>query len=267
MRVGALTRNEQKAQVLRDLGVAEVVLADLDDHGWHGIISDSYESVVNCVSSAGGGIEGYRKSYVNGQASILKWSSGQPIRRFVYTSSTSVYPQDRGVEVDETADTSAAPPTGKVIVESEQLIADAESFLHNWYVLRLAGIYGPGRHYLLDLLRDGVEVIPGSGDYTLNVIHLQDIVSAICAALSVSAPSGIYNIADDQPSSKTEMVQWLAQALGIDAPGFDPAKVSPRLARRGGRMPDRKILNGKAKHLLHWSPQYTSFRDGYRALI
>ncbi|MEN8661347.1 MAG: NAD-dependent epimerase/dehydratase family protein [Lentimonas sp.] len=267
VRIGALTRNPEKAQKLRKLGVAEVIVADLDDYAWHDAISGSYASVVNCVSSAGGGIEGYRKSYLNGQAAILKWAATQSIQRYVYTSSTSVYPQDGGVDINEAADTTAAPPTGRVILESEQLIAEAASYLQKWYVLRLAGIYGPGRHYLLDLLRDGTEVIPGSGDYTLNLIHLEDIVSAVCAAMTSDGPSGIYNIADDQPSSKGEMVNWLAEELGMDVPVFDPSNVSPRLVRRGGRMPDRKILNAKAKRWLDWSPQYSSFRDGYCALI
>ncbi|MGC6424563.1 MAG: NAD-dependent epimerase/dehydratase family protein [Lentimonas sp.] len=268
VRVSALTRNSEKAEVLKQMGVSEVVIGELDSEAWHEQLTGSYQAVVNCVSSAGGGIDGYRKSYLNGQASILKWAGSQSIQRYVYTSSTSVYPQDGGVEVDEAADTASAPPTGKVIAESEALIAQAEESLERWYVLRLAGIYGPGRHYLLNMLREGATIIPGAGDYTLNVIHLEDIVGAICAALnSGAAPSGIYNIADDQPASKAEMVDWLANQLEIEPPAFDPEAVSPRLARRGGRMPDRRILNTKARDLLGWSPKYRSFREGYQALF
>lgn len=267
VRVGALTRNIEKAEALRALGVQEVIVADLQGRDWHGQLEQSYEAVVNCVSSAGGGIAGYRQSYLEGQASILKWAKGHSIQRYVYTSSTSVYPQDGGVMVDESVDTSAAPPTGQVILESEQLIADQSEDLERWYVLRLAGIYGPKRHYLLDLLRDGADVIPGSGDYTLNLVHLEDIVAAICTALSSVAASGIYNIADDAPSSKAEMVTWLAAELGVATPIFDPGNVSPRLARRGGRMPDRKIVNAKARRAFGWAPQYSSFREGYRDLI
>lgn len=267
VRVGALTRNPEKAERLRALGVQEVVVADLDSSTWHSQLTGHYAAVVNCVSSAGGGVAGYRKSYLDGQASILKWAQGQSIECYLYTSSTSVYPQDGGVAVDETADTSGAPETGKVIVESEALIASAEH-LNRWYVLRLAGIYGPGRHYLLDLLKAGAESIPGSGDITLNLIHREDIVAALCVAMCAKeTPSGIYNVADDAPSTKAAVVQWLAVELGVPEPSFDPGNVSPRLARRGGRMPDRKILNSKAKALLGWSPQYPSFKEGYRELI
>ena len=268
VRVGALTRNAENADRLRAMGGDEVVVADLHTADWHSNVAGDYEVVVNCVSSAGGGIDGYRKSYLEGQASILQWAQGRSIQRYIYTSSTSVYPQDGGAEVDESADTSAAPETGKVIVDSEQLIAAAAANFDRWFVLRLAGIYGPTRHYLLDQLKEGAGVIPGSGDYTLNLIHLDDIVSALCAAMtSVDAASGIYNIADNSPSLKAELLEWLAEALDLPKPQFDPENVSPRLARRGGRMPDRKIINGKARVQLGWSPKYPSFREGYRDLM
>ncbi len=268
VRVGALTRNPETAAHLRAMGVEEVIEGDLADPDWHARVQGHYEAVVNCVSSAGGGVAGYRKSYLEGQRAILEWCAGRGIRSYVYTSSTSVYPQDGGVIVDESADTREAPETGQILLQSEQLVAEAAARLGRWYVLRLAGIYGPGRHHLLDQLRDGPGVIPGRGDYTLNLIHLDDIVAAICAALANSrAPSGIYNIADDSPETKASLMNWLADALGLPAPRFDPDQVSARLQRRGGRMPDRKILNAKAKRELGWAPKYPSFREGYRAML
>jgi len=262
VRVGALTRNADKAADLRSFGLAEVIEAELDSHDWHSQVSGQYDAVVNCVSSAGGGLAGYRKSYVDGQRSILEWAKSQSIHSYVYTSSTSVYPQDDGVIVDETADTSEAPPTGQVILESEAMLAQA-GFLPNWYVLRLAGIYGAGRHYLLDQLREGAGEIPGHGDYALNMIHLEDIVSAICAVLAGDAPSGIYNIADDAPTTKAEVLTYLSGALNLPAPVFNPEKVSDRLKRRGGRMPHRFVSNAKAREVLGWAPMHPSFREGY----
>lgn len=268
-RVGALTRNPVKAAQLRALGVSEVVVADLNETIWHAQFSESYQSVVNCVSSAGGGLQGYRKSYVDGQRSILQWAQGRKIRSYLYTSSTSVYPQDGGLSVDETAATVAASPTGQVLCESERLLIDAADAFDAWYVLRLAGIYGPGRHYLLDLLRSGESVIPGSGDSWLNVIHRDDIVSAICTALADAQPqySGIYNVADNQPATKAELVAWLAKRLNQAVPCFDPLQLSPRVQRRGGRLPSRRILNRKLCETFDWSPAYADFRAGYEALL
>ena len=267
-RVGALTRNPKKAARLRDLGITEVIEADLDSRDWHSRISDRYHAVVNCVSSAGGGIDGYLKSYVNGQRSILEWAKTQSIITYVYTSSTSVYPQDEGIVVDEEADTCNAPPTGKVILDSEQLIAKADC-LGRWFVLRLVGIYGPGRLYLLDQLRETNSEISGSGQYALNMIHLEDIVSAICATLRAeqSVESGIFNISDNTPSLKVEVLSWLAKELGIPPPIFNFSEVSEGLRHRGGRVRHRLISNAKARERLDWQPRYPSFREGYSGFL
>jgi len=267
VRVGALTRNAKRASELREMRVSEVIEAELDGHAWKTQLQGCYDSVVNCVSSAGGGLDGYRKSYVDGQARILEWAEGQSIRSLVYTSSTSVYPQDGGEAVDETADTSAAPATGQLLLESERRIAAAAEYLKKWYVLRLAGIYGPGRHYLLDQLLGGAGAIPGRGDYHMNMIHLDDSVAAILAALAGQAPSGVYNICDDAPATKATVLGYLAGRLGQPAPKFDPKAVSSRLQRRGGRMPDRRVLNGKAKAGFEWRLKYPSYREGYAALL
>ena len=252
--------------MLRAMGVHEVVQADLHEAGWHNQVAGNYRAIVNCVSSAGGGLEGYRLSYLEGQMRILEWAAKQNTESYIYTSSSSVYPQDGGVIVDEEADTSGAPPTGQVLLESECCLAEA-AVARSWYVLRLAGIYGPGRHYLLDQLRDGSGPIPGRGDYSMNMIHRDDVVAAILCSLSGSASSGIYNICDSDPCLKEEVLRYLASELGLSTPSFDPSKVSERLKRRGGRMPDRRISNRKALNLLGWAPEYASFREGYAALL
>ena len=267
LRVGALTRNAERAAALRKSGLAEVVQADLDGTDWQRKLSGRYDAVVNCVSSAGGGIDGYRKSYVEGQKRIIEWAETQKLRSYIYTSSTSVYPQDGGVEVDEGADTSEAGSTGQVLLESERLIESNADRFDSWAVLRLAGIYGPGRHFLLNQLKDGDGVIPGRGDYHMNMIHRDDIVTAMLATLRSGSPSGIYNICDDQPTTKEAVLLYLAQQLDLPLPRFDPEDVSPRLKRRGGRMPDRLILNQKAKAELGWQPRYPTYREGYATLL
>ena len=268
VRVGALTRNPEKAARLRTIGVSEVVEGELDDSAWHQQLHCDYAAVVNCVSSAGGGLAGYQKSYVDGQQAILDWAHGRGIRTYIYTSSTSVYPQDGGVAVDESADTSGAPETGQVLLKSEQLIAAAAAQFERWYVFRLAGIYGPERHYLLNQVQESQGVIPGRGDYTLNLIHRDDIVGALTGALAQSAAeSGVYNLADDGAAHKAQVVAWLADQIGEPAPRFNPEASSPRLQRRGGRMPDRRIVNAQIKAAFGWSPRYPDFRAGYRALF
>ena len=276
VKVGALTRNVEKAADLRKMGAGlrtaydqtaiEVIEGNLDSKDWHERVEGSYESVVNCVSSAGGGLAGYQKSYVDGQRSILEWAKSKSIRSYVYTSSTSVYPQDDGLLIDESAATSGAPATGQLLVESEVMLAKSD-ILSKWYVLRLSGIYGEGRHFLLNQIREAKGEIPGSGDYAMNMIHLEDIISAICAALCGEAASDVYNITDDAPTIKADVLAYLAEAMELSKPVFNPEKVPERLKRRGGRMPHRYVSNKKAREAFEWSPKFPSFREGYASLL
>jgi len=267
VRVEALTRNPEKAQALRRAGLANVVVADLATTGWHEAIAGGADFVVNTVSS--GGPEHYRRSYVDGMKSILAWAARgpRPVGTLVYTSSTAVYPQGGGVSVDETADASGSTPNGAIIRESEQLLEAAPAAAcARWLILRLAGIYGPGRHHLLDQLRAGLATLNGSGEHRLNLAHRDDIVAAILACLEAPAAvgSGIFNVADDAPASRAAVVQWLAGQLGRAAPSFDGTTTT----RRGGLpMPDRAIANAKLQSVLGWRPRYPDYRAGFENLL
>ncbi|HEY8931878.1 MAG TPA: NAD-dependent epimerase/dehydratase family protein [Rariglobus sp.] len=262
LRVTALTRNPVKARALADAGV-NVIVDDLAADTWHARLSDGADFALNCVSSGGGGPEAYRRSYVEGMKSVLAWASRAPVGTLVYTSSTSVYPQDGGVRVDEDASVEATRAEGNPLVEAEdRLLASA---VGRRFVLRLAGIYGPGRHYLVDQLRDGSGEVAGRGDFRLNLIHRDDIAEAIRAAFDAPATvdGGVFNVADDGAATKAEVVAFLAAKLGLPAPRFtgEPA---------GGRRrvtPDRVIANDKIKRVLGWRPRYPSFREGYAAIL
>lgn len=266
-RVEALTRNEKKAAALRAAGVARVVEADLASSEWHGQIEGGPDFVVNTVSS--GGPDGYQRSYVEGMRSILDWAAAarSPVGKLVYTSSTSVYPQGGGVLVNETAEAPGATPNGAIIRESELLLQNASpSVAARWFVLRLAGIYGPGRHHLLDQLREGMLTLNGLGSHRLNLVHRDDIVSAILACLQAPpvVESAVFNVADDAPALRGEVVQWLAEQLKCPPPKFDGSTTS----RRGGApMPDRIISSRKIQDELGWRPKYTDYQAGFGDIL
>lgn len=271
-RVTALTRNPAKVSALAAVG-CDVVIDELASDAWHGKILDRADFVLNCVSAGGGGIEGYRRSYVEGMQSILAWARKRGgAGTVVYTSSTSVYPQSGGVRVDEASPVGDAVGTSGILVEAENLLRDttlavdeAGRVCARWFILRLAGIYGPGRHHLLDQLRAGETEIAGRGEQRLNLVHRDDIVAAVLAAFSAPAETAneIFNVADDGAAPKSEVVGWLAQQLGRAAPVFNGETVSVRRAQ----VPDRVIANDKTKAVLGWSPRYPDFRAGYRALL
>jgi nucleoside-diphosphate-sugar epimerase len=265
-KVEALTRNADKAAALRARGV-RVVVADLASAEWHSQISSGPDYIVNCVSS--GGPEHYRASYVGGMKSILEWAGKGigPAGTFVYTSSTAVYPQGGGAVVDETADAPGSTPNGAIIRESELLLQSASvSTVRRHFILRLAGIYGPGRHHLLDQLRAGLPVLGGSGDHRLNLAHRDDIVGAIVACLNAPASVGseIFNVADSAPAPRAEVVAWLSAELGRPAPTFDG---STTLRRGGAPMPDRIIGNAKLQRTLGWRPRFADYRAGFAQIL
>lgn len=263
LEVTALTRNPATALLLREVGLHTVV-GDLAGTAWHDEIPGGAEFVVDCVSSGGGGVEAYRHSYLAGMESILAWARARgPAGTFVYTSSTSVYPQGNGAAVDETAPTTARSDRARVLIETEALMEAAADAARRRFVLRLAGIYGPGRHHLLDQVRGGE--VAGRGEHRLNLIHRDDIVAAIacCCTAPAEVAGGVFNLADDGPAPKSEVVTWLAAALGVPVPRFtgEPAAGRPQTT------PDRIILNGKARSGLGWRPRYPTFREGYAKML
>jgi nucleoside-diphosphate-sugar epimerase len=263
-RVTALTRNEERAAALHAAGV-ETVAADLAEDGWHARIAGGADAVVNCVSSGGGGLDGYRHSYRDGMASVLAWARARGAAgTFVYTSSTSVYPQDGGAEVAETAPTDAGTSErAQVLLAAENLLRENRGACARWFILRLAGIYGPDRHHLLAQVRAGE--VAGCGDHRLNLVHRDDICAAVWAALT--APPGvadeIFNVADDGAARKDAIAGWLARRLGVPPPRFTGASAAGRRAVT----PDRVIVNARIRRMLGWSPRYPSFRDGYETIL
>jgi nucleoside-diphosphate-sugar epimerase len=266
--VVALTRNAAMAEALRATGV-EVIVEDLATHSWHSKIVGSFDYLVNSVSSGGGGMEGYRRSYVGGAASIVAWSQRKSAPgTLVYTSSTAVYPQDGGVEVDESASTEGVGERGRLLLEAEALVrsfsdSGAGNFSRRSFILRLAGIYGPKRQHLVDQVRNGA--VAGRGEHHLNLIHRDDVCSAIWAALEApeSMRNEIFNVADDAAAPKSVVVNWLAQRLGVSAPTFTQV---PAEGRRS-ITPDRIIVNSKLKGMLGWQPKHRDFRSGYENML
>ncbi len=95
-------------------------------------------------------------------------------------------------------------------------------------ILRVAGIYGPGRGYLLKQFLRGEARIEGDGSRFLNMIHRDDLIGVILAALERGAPGGIYNAADNEPVSQRQFFEWLAAELKRPLPPAVAAEADSR---------------------------------------
>lgn len=266
MRVTGLTRNTEKAQSLRKEGMTMIV-ADLVEQRWYQEVDPPVDYILNCVSAGGGGVAGYVRAYVEGMHSLLHFCAGGFAGRLIYTSSTGVYPFSEGETVTEDTVFQPQSETSEVLRTAEEFLE--KSGLASWAILRLAGIYGPDRHYLLNQVLSGEPEIPGEGEVYLNLIRVEDICRAVWTLWQTDSSNlnTIYNVADDQPSTKREVVAWLAGKSGRPMPEFNPSQSRRRRHLPNGKLPNRIISNVKLKSATGWRPHYPTFREGFADLL
>ncbi len=177
-----------------------------------------------------------------------------------YLSSTGVYGDQQGAWVDE----SSPIGIGRRNARSQ---ADADWMNLGARVFRLPGIYGPGRS-ALDRVQQGKARRIDMPGQVFSRVHVDDIVSAIVAALENTAPAGAYNVSDDLPASGNAVTEYACQLLGLEPPPMqtlEEAKLSEMA--RGFYSENRRVANGKAKRVLGWQPRYPTFREGLAALL
>lgn len=261
--VGVCPTNESNSE-LEKAGIRPVV-ADITDSGSMRKILPFFDAVVDCVSSRRQGEAAYREVYLKGTLNLLSWARQSPRKFVVFTSSTTVYPQSDGEWVDETSLTNPLHKSGRIILEAEKLFLHADPPA---VILRLAGIYGPGRHVILDKLRGGTTVLPGNGQHYVNMVHRDDIVQVIIAALDRKPAGEIINVADDEPVLQVEYARWLCEQLRLPMVKFDPeAERKFKGGMRKGFQPNRRVRNLKMKSALGVQLKFPNFREGLKPLL
>jgi nucleoside-diphosphate-sugar epimerase len=259
-----LRRSDAGAVELSAAGIKPVV-ADITRPGDLAKLAGPFDWVVNTVSSSKGGEEEYREVYLQGTRNLLDWLAAAPPRKFVYTSSTSVYAQDDGSLVKEDARTVPASATSQLLVETEKLLLDAaRERKFPAVILRVAGIYGPDRGHLLKQYLRNEARIAGKGERLLNMIHRDDLVTTIIAALKSGRPGEVYNAVDDEPVAQIHFFRWLAESLGKYMPPFAPEEEA---AQRKRGLTNKRVSNRKMKMELGVQLKYPNFRQGYTAEI
>jgi nucleoside-diphosphate-sugar epimerase len=195
-----------------------------------------------------------RESYVQGLENVL--GALPPPGRLIYVSSTSVYGQRQGEEVDETAKTEPVDESGRVVLEAEQVVRRMNP---SAIILRFAGIYGPGRLLRRQTIERG-EPILGDPDRWLNLIQVEDGVAAVLAAQEQGRLGGTYNVADDQPVQRREFYTALAGLIGALMPRFiAPAPGSPM---PNHERTNRRIVNRRMREELAVQLRYPTYESG-----
>jgi nucleoside-diphosphate-sugar epimerase len=224
-----------------------------------------FDWVVNCAASAGGSVDDYRKIYLEGNRNLVTWLAGSPLKKFVYTSSTSVYCQNDGSVVAEESPAAPAEETSKILVAAEKLLlAAAAERRFPAVILRVAGIYGPARGHWFKAFLRGAAHLEGEGARWLNMIHRDDLIGVIIAALERGRPGEIFNAADNEPVTQLKFFEWLAAELNRPLPPKVP--VDPEAWRRRG-VTNKRVSNAKLRAELKYEFKFPDFRAGYAAEI
>ena len=164
---------------------------------------------------------------------------------------------------DEKSPAEPSAETSKILVETEKILL--KHFNNKKFpalILRVAGIYGPERGQWFKQFLKGQAQIEGNGSRFLNMIHRDDLVGCIIAALKNGRAGEIYNAVDDEPVTQLNFFQWLAETLGKNLPSPTPEN----LERRRG-VTNKRVSNAKLKAELKYEFQFPDFRAGYAAEI
>ena len=215
--------------------------------------------LVYCAAATQHDEAGYRAVYVDGLRRVLGWLAqhGQQPRRILFASSSGVYGQQDGEWVDEDSAAEAQSFSAVIMREAERVALDSGLPATT---VRLTGLYGPGREWLLGQVRGGYRVSETPPLYG-NRIHVDDAAGLFAALLQADVAgkplADCYLGVDDQPAPLHEVVAWLRDQLGVSH-WSDEQRV-----RRAG---SKRCSNARAR-ALGWAPQYPSYREGYAAIL
>jgi nucleoside-diphosphate-sugar epimerase len=203
----------------------------------------------------------YRAIYVVGLLNLMQalLAQGQSPKRIFFTSSTAVYAQQDGEWVDENSPTEPLHFSGQRLLEAEQVLLSGPFPVT---VVRLGGIYGPGRTGLIDSLRLR-EAAHCAGDtaYT-NRVHRDDCAGMLLHLMNLPNPEPLYIGVDHEPASRNQILDWLQNRIGISAQGAESAPIAG-LRRSSGnkRCSNRRLVD--SGYLF----RYPTFREGYGTVL
>ena len=196
-------------------------------------------------------------------------TAAKHLRSIVYQSTIGVYGDHGGAWVDEQTLTKPDSGRGRERLAAERAWQDFGARRGIAVaILRLAGIYGPGQNALVQIARGKARRIVKPGQI-FNRIHVGDIAQAIDAAFTRAA-SGIFNLADDEPTPAGDPIVFAAQLLGREAPpeiAFEDAVPSMSPMALSFWQECRRVKNGKLKRELGVALRYPSYREGLSALF
>jgi nucleoside-diphosphate-sugar epimerase len=223
------------------------------------------ESVLYSVGFDAATGQSMEEVYVGGVRNALSALS-QGVGRFIYISTTGVYGPTNGEWVDESTPPDPRREGGRASLAAEHVLA-AHPVGRRATILRLAGIYGPGRIPFLDQLRNRAP-IPALIDGHLNLIHVDDAASVVLAADGLKPFDDgprVYCVSDGNPVQRGDYYREVARQIGAAPPKFfAPDPDCPRAMRATS---DRRIRNTRMLRELEVKLVYPDYCAGLAATL
>ncbi len=248
-RIFALTRSAQRCQELRELGTEPIVGNWLEP----GLKLPPVEQVLIAVPHRPDEAWG-ANTHLHGLQQ-LRTSLGCQPRRLVYLSTTGVYGSNPLGQIDETSPVAPTRIGPQIAVAAENALS---SLYTSAIVLRLAGIYGPGRIPLAGSLRAGQPLaVQRSGH--LNLVHVADIARVICLLLERHMARSLYVLSDGQPVQREVFYRELARCCGVAEPRFEEPEAESSRRQRAG---DKRVDPSRIVHELRYEFLFPDYRSG-----
>jgi nucleoside-diphosphate-sugar epimerase len=194
-------------------------------------------------------------------------SAAPDLERILYLSTIGVYGDWGGAWIDETSETRTTSPRGRWRLAAEQqwrALGAARGVAVD--ILRLAGIYGPGRNALAKL-REGDARRIVKPNQVFNRVHVDDIAEAVRLLFPTEGLGGVWNVADEEPAPPQDVIAFAAELLGLHPPPEEPFEgAAMSEMSRSFYEDNRRIRIDKLKRELGFRPLYPTYREGLRAL-
>ena len=199
-----------------------------------------------------------------GSAIVAEAAAEAGVGRLIQESFAPVYDDGGGRWLDESA--SQRPVRyNRTVLDAER---SAERFGERggeWVVLRFAWFYGPDSFLpeMVKIARKGWAPIPGAADAYWSSVSHDDAASAVLASLA--APSGAYNVCDDEPLTRRDVLDAITDAFGLARVKPMPSWATPLMGSLGGLMARSERMSNRKLRGTGWAPRYPRAREGLRA--
>lgn len=278
--VRALVHSAQGERTIRELG-ATPVHGDLFDKASVGAAVGDAEAILHLATripsskdaSKGSAWEENDRIRTEGTRNLVEAALSGGVRTLIYPSVVLVYPDSGDAWIDASTADPAPIAFVRSTLDSEREVRRFAEAGRRGFTLRMGMFYAPEAGHTQDILsfaRKGIAAVLGPGDAYLSSIWVDDGAAAVVAALENDrAPSGTYDVVDDEPLTRAELARAIAGAVGKQRlrriPGFlAPLMLGRDLVAVNSR--SQRVSNRRFKETTGWTPRVASARDGWARL-